>query len=488
MFAALVGLQVAAGLLLRGAWDAWAQALVLLLIVAGAGLGLAVQSAAGRVRLAARGVSVWAGALILLSLASALESPVPAYALPAWAAAAAGLWLIPAATLLDVDERARVEQVVRATGWALTLLAFYQRLHGDARPTAAFPNQNVFAGAILLLLPFAARRRDPLLIGGLLCALWWTRSVGAWLGLAVALLLSRRAVGAAAAWAGAFAGGVGLVAAYAKLESPETLHRWAWWAAAWRMGYSSPVLGLGPGSFAYALPAYTPAGAGLSTLYAHQHFLETFAERGGLYLILWVGGLAVLLWRARPGLRVGLVAALVHGLVDYPLSIPGIFWLFCLSAGWTLPESDEAAAVRGGWRISSAAAALSVAMALGYWIQRGWHAERLRARAVDDFALGVSPRRVAEELAESERLRPHPETARFSAELALSRAAAGDQPGRRLVQAAAELERAALLDPYRASNWSLLETVYRRLGRPADAANARRRGALTCPSLRGELS
>ncbi len=103
MFAALVGLQVAAGLLLRGAWDAWAQALVLLLIVAGAGLGLAVQSAAGRVRLAARGVSVWAGALILLSLASALESPVPAYALPAWAAAAAGLWLIPAATLLDVD-------------------------------------------------------------------------------------------------------------------------------------------------------------------------------------------------------------------------------------------------------------------------------------------------------------------------------------------------------------------------------------------------
>ncbi|NNN07195.1 MAG: hypothetical protein HKL90_14980, partial [Elusimicrobia bacterium] len=46
MLAAIVGLQVAAGLLLRGAWDAWAQALVLLLIVAGAGLGLAVQSAA----------------------------------------------------------------------------------------------------------------------------------------------------------------------------------------------------------------------------------------------------------------------------------------------------------------------------------------------------------------------------------------------------------------------------------------------------------
>lgn len=488
MFAALVGLQVAAGLLLRGAWDAWAQALVLLLIIAGAGLGLAVQSAAGRVRLAARGVSLWVGALILLSLASALTSPVPAYALPAWAAAAVGLWLIPAATFLDADDRILVEQAVRVAAWVLTLLAFYQYLHGDARPAAAFPNQNVFAGAILLLLPFAVRRRDPLLVVGLLCALWWTRSVGAWLGLAAALLLGRRAVGSAAAWAGALAGCVGLIAAYAKLESPETLHRWAWWAAAWRMGNSAPLLGLGPGSFAYALPAYVPAGSGLSTLYAHQHFLETFAERGGPYLILWVIGLVVLLVRARPGLRVGLVAALVHGLVDYPLSIPGVFWLFCLSAGWTLPESDEAAPVRGAWRISTAIAALAVAAALGFAVERGWRAERLRARAVDDFALGAPARQIAAELAQSERLRHHPETARFSAELALSRAAAGEEPGRRLVEAAADLELAASLDPYRASNWILLEEVYRRLGRPADAADARRRGALTCPSLRARFS
>ena len=111
-------------------------------------------------------------------------------------------------------------------------------------------------------------------------SLWWTHSVGAWLGLAAALVLHRRAVGSIAYWAGAAAGFAGLVAAYAKLQSPDVLHRWEWWAAAWRMAADAPWRGLGPGSFAYALPAYVEARPELNSIFAHQYFLETAAERG----------------------------------------------------------------------------------------------------------------------------------------------------------------------------------------------------------------
>ncbi|MBI3565253.1 MAG: hypothetical protein HY079_08665, partial [Elusimicrobia bacterium] len=432
--------------------------------------------ARGRLPLPSARPAAWAAALALLSLASALASPARAYALPAWAWSAAGLWLVPAATLLSARDRVRVEQAVRAAAWAAVLLAVHQRFHGDLRPTAMFTNQNVFAGAILLLLPFAARRGDPLLAAGLLVCLWWTRSVGAWLGLSVALVLHRRAVGAFAFWVGAVAGFAGLVAAYAKLQSPEALHRWEWWEAAWRMACAAPFAGLGPGTFAYALPAFAPTRPDLSSLYAHQHVLETAAERGWPYLLVWAGGLAALLRRAEPGKRFGPVAALAHGLVDYPLSVPGVFWLFCLSAAWSQPESESAVSVPSRRKVPAIVVASALAAAAIHRVGSDWAADRLRARAAAGSDL---PRAEADRLlASSEELRPHPEAARARAELAL--AAGGVEA------AASHLERAVALDPYRASNWTLLEEAYRRLGRPVDAEEARARGARTRPAPRGE--
>ncbi len=488
MLAALVGFQVAAGLILRGAADAGAQAFVLVVLTAGLGAYAAAGAVRGRMQLPSRSPSAWAGTLAALSLLSALRSPVSAYALPAWAATAAGLWLFPAAALLDADERALVEQGVRVAAWMLVLLAIYQRVHGDVRPASALPDPGVFAAAVLLLLPFAARRGDVLLVAGLLACLWWTRSVGAWLGLSVALMLNRRAVGGAAFWAGAVAGFACLVAAYAKLESAETAQLRILWNAAWRMGAAAPGLGFGPGAFSHALTAYAPAGSEFSSPYAHQYFLETFAERGGPYLALWVLGLAALLLRAKPALRVGVVAALVHGLFDYSLSVPGVFWLFCLSASWILPEAERSVAVRSGRRIAFAAAALAASAAVAVWLGRGWRAEVLLSRAVQDVAVGAPADRIEAELASSEKLMPHPESARMRAEFELARAGGGEDAGPRLAAAAADLERAVSLDPYQASNWGLLETVYRRLGRGADADDARRRGAQTCPSLRAQAA
>lgn len=484
MLAALVGVQLAAGLLARGAWDLWVQSAVLIALSASLALWASGSALRGRVPLPSGRVAAWAAALAVLAFLSARLGPVRAYALPAWAASAAGLWLLPAATLFSARDRVRVEQALRAAAWVLVLLAVHQRFHGQPRPPASLLNQNVFAGAILLLLPFAARRGDALLAAGLLLCLWWTKSVGAWLGLAAALVIHRRSVGAAAFWAGALAGFIGLVAAYAKLQSAEALHRAAWWAAAARMAADAPWRGLGPGAFAYALPAYVFGKPELSSLFAHQHFLETAAERGVPYLLLWLAGLAAILRRAEPGKRFGPAAALVHGLTDYALAVPGVFWLFCLSVAWALPESEEAAPVRAGRKAPVIAAALALGGGAAWWAAGNWAADRLRAAAM---APGTAMDDADRLLARSEEIRPHPEASRLRAEIALARAS-GPGASRSLQDAVDDLERAVSLDPYRASNWTLLEDAYRRLGRPADAARARERGARTCPALRPEAA
>ena len=57
---------------------------------------------------------------------------------------------------------------------------------------SALINENIYAGAVLMLLPLALERGDWLLGAGLLWSLLWTRSEGAWLGLAGALAITRR--------------------------------------------------------------------------------------------------------------------------------------------------------------------------------------------------------------------------------------------------------------------------------------------------------
>lgn len=451
MLAGFVGTVVASGLLLRGAWDLWAQSLVILFVLAASAAWLCVRTAGGWLPRPDAKVFAWAAALACLSALSAWMSPVPAYARPAWAATAVGLALFPFVSVLDAEGRARVERILRAAARLLVLLAVYQRLSGDSRPAAAFLNQNAFAGAILLLLPFAARAEDWALTGGLLLCLWWSKSTGAWLGLAVSVIAHRRAVGALAFWLGSAAGFVGLVAAYAKIQSPATLHRVEWWKAAWRMAAEAPWLGLGPGAYAYALPSHLPARPELSSLYAHQHFLETAAERGWPYAALWAAGLAVLLWPAPAGRRFGPFAALVHGLVDYALSVPGVFWLFCASTALAVPDAGRSVNVPLRWRPVLCAAVLAAAGAGGERVWRAWSADRLRAQAIFAAREGRADD-AAGKLAASEKLSEHPEAARLRAELALAR-------GGGEAEAAAHLRRAIALDPYRRSNRALLSSI-----------------------------
>ena len=350
MLAALVGVQIAAGLLLGGALDLGTRVGLFVLIIVGVALWLCGGVLRGRIPLPTRRVFLWAALLAGIFLISTKLAPASVGMMPAWAAAAAGLWLFPAVTLLSEEGRLRVEKFLYAAAWLMVLLAVRQWLDGEASPSSTLADPAAFAGAILLLLPTAARRGDWALAAGLVVCLWWTRSVGAWLGLSAALLLHRRAVGPVAFWAGVAAGFAVMVAAYADLHSPGALHLLDGWGAAWRLALDAPWLGQGP-------------------LHAsvHQHFLETAAERGWPYLLLWVAGLTLLLRRAAPVLRFGPIALLVYGLVDSPLSVPGAFWLFCFCAASAQQESEDAAAVRASRRIPVAAILLVLA-----WLAAAW--------------------------------------------------------------------------------------------------------------------
>ena len=487
MLALLIGLLTAAGLLARGAWDPWAQSILFIAAAGGTGAWLAARVAVGYVPLPSRKLLAWTGLLAALAWLSACASPVSFYAVSSWRALLLGFWVFSATAIVSKDDRAAIDQAVRIAAWTLVLLAFYQHYH-DAidRPASALPNQNVFAGAILLLLPLAVQQRDWFLSAGLLVCLWWAHSVGAWLGMAAALVLTRRGRESFGNYLGFSLLFVCLVVIYGKLQFPEVLHRWEWWRAAWRMSLHRPLWGFGPGSYAYAAPSFFAPDTALSTLYAHEHFLETAAECGWPYLAVWVGGLVYFLRRGAPHKRFGALAVLTQSLWDYPLSVPAVFWLFCYFVASTMTQASRGVNVRFERKASWAAAVCLVALAACWWAGRSWQADRLKASAIETFRQGGSVDATVAQLERSLALVDDPEAERVLAELLI-------QPARRPSQlearaAARHLERAARLNPYRPSTWRALERLHKALGDPETARRLRAEGELYCPALRRESS
>ena len=471
MLPLLIGLLAAVGPLLRGAWDLWAQSALVLAVTAGFSLWLIGRLAVGYIPLPSNRTLLWVLALGCLGACSAWLSPVRAQALPAWRAEFLGLWVFLAMTAVSKDERSAIDEAIRASAWVLLLLA-----------PASFLNANVFAGTSLMLLALAAQKRDWLLAGGLVLILFWERSVGAWLGLGGALILSRRSAGGTAYRLGAAIGFVCLVAIYGKLESPEVLHRWQWWETACRMAWTRPLLGFGPGSFAYAMTAFEDPGRALSSLYAHQHFLETAAENGLPYLFLWGAGLYQCLRRGGPHKRFGALAILIQSLWDYPLSIPANFWLFSYFTASSIPESSRGVNIPARLKFPAALLVLALAAGSGVKVFNCWEADRLKSSAVEEFRRGAPAGEALSRLRRAAVLADDSETERYAAEILLAAAKPNDELA--LLDADRHLERAAALNPYRASTWAALERLDIRLGRPREAAEKRREGALFCPILR----
>ncbi|MBI4376081.1 MAG: O-antigen ligase family protein [Elusimicrobia bacterium] len=475
MLPLLIGLLVAVGPLLRAGWDLWAQSLLWLCVTWGCAAWALGRLTLGFLPLPQGRWLAWAGALALLSAVSAWLSPVPTYSGPAWRTLLLGLWIFPATAMASKDARSRIDIAVQAAGWILVLLAFHQYWREASEPSSTFLNRNVFAGTILLLLPLSVQRKDWLLASALVLVLIWARSAGAWLGLAGALVLTRRDRSTLFYWLGLAVGFLALVAVYAKLQSPEVMHRWQWWSAAARMIWDRPLTGFGPGAFAYVLPAYEQSGRPLSTMFAHQHFLETAAECGLPFLGLWAAGLFHFLRRGGAHKRFGAVAVLVQSLWDYPLSVPANLWLFCYFAASSIPQSPEGVNVRLRMRLAGGLAVLLIAGTLSYPVWTRWQADRLKARAVADPDRAKALALLHDSLAKAK----DAEAETFAAQLHLA-----SKNTASLREALQHLQRSARLNPYRASTWSGIERIFNALGQPERAAQARTEGERYCPILR----
>lgn len=482
MLALLIGLLVAIGPLLRGSWDFWAQSLLFLAVGGGLSLWLLWRVAVGHIPLPERRLSVWALSLVFLAALSAGASPVPDAAWAGFRVLLLGLWIFPALTVVSKDQRAAIDEALRLSAWALVILAFYQHYReGLPRPPSAFLNQNVFAGTILMLLALAVQKNDYILSAALVVCLWWTKSVGAWLGLSAALMARRRS-GGPGYWTGAAVGFVCAVAIYSKLQSPEVLHRWDWWRAAAAMAVERPWFGFGPSTFAYALTAHRAQGTELSAFYAHQHMLETAAEVGLPYLVLWGGLLIHLMRRGASHKRFGAAAVLVQSLWDYALSIPANYWLFCYFAASAAPQAADGINVPARRKpVALLAAALVAGVGLS-WVWTQWRADRYKAAAYERFSEGAKAAEVHGLLEKSLSLAADSQAERMAAEIDVKRVNDGElEPRRGAAEAAAHLERSAARNPFRPSTWAALERLYRQLGDRKAAESARERAARALP-------
>ncbi|MFN7925854.1 MAG: hypothetical protein U0Q16_37485 [Bryobacteraceae bacterium] len=109
-----------------------------------------------------------------------------------------------------------------------------------------------------------------------------------------------------------------------------------------RMIEGRPLAGVGLGAWHAAFPRYTRMDPGFEVFHADDDWLEWAAEGGVLYPLVWLPLLwdAVTRMKSRPW-SVGIVAACLHGIAEYPLhKLSVLYWLVAL-LGLTLRSAGE---------------------------------------------------------------------------------------------------------------------------------------------------
>lgn len=344
MLPLLVGLLVAAGPLLGGASPLWVQSVLFLALIAGGACWLFGRVLVGYLPLPSARTLQWIAALGLLGALCAYLGPAVIFSPLTWRNWAAALWIFLAIAALSKDERSAIDHAIRFAAWTLLLLAFYQHFHqGLSRPPGTLLSESAFAGTVLMLLPLAVQKKDWILTAGLLLVLVWTRSLGAWLGFAAALIFIRRSAGAFAFWTGAAIGFLCLVGIYGKLQTADFYERWNWWLSFVRLAAGSPWLGLCAG--------------------------------------LWLAGVAHCLKAGGPHKTFGAAAVLVQSLWDAPLSVPANLWLFGYFCASAISESSRGINIPSRFKppLCALVAVLGWGLACGLWDH--WAVEEFRSQA-----------------------------------------------------------------------------------------------------------
>ncbi|MDA8129955.1 MAG: O-antigen ligase family protein [Elusimicrobia bacterium] len=415
-----------------------------------------------------RFVPLWAAAG--LSLLSLISSPFRGYVLNEWGNYAAGLLIFLAGSLMAAGERDRVERALRWGGWLVfgvaLLQAFALRNFLSAPPLT---NLNALALYAVMVLPLAAGRRDWLLTVAMAILVIWTQSIGAILAAVVAAgfyAVSRRdsAGFRENQWILVLLGAVAAAVLFL-LQADSVAGRLAWWRSAWEMFLARPFTGFGHASFTWAQAAFQQAGAFREhSVYAHNYYLEFLAENGLPAAAAWF----FLLFRetrVREGAaRYALIAALTHSFVDFGLSVPANFWVFC----WLLSSPAEEAGLAVPPRsVLNAALAFSLllAAALARLDLRSLAFEKERVKAISAAAAGDlagAGKALAPELRGGVFRAPALEL------LGSLHAAYGGAPDG--FGAAVYFEMALLENRYSAASWAALRRIYSAEGLEGEAA------------------
>ena len=225
---------------------------------------------------------------------------------------------------------------------------------------------NALAGVILLLLPVSLAllldqaRWGPLrfvlalgLAGVGLGCLYWSGSKAGWL---IALVLlgawllhfpfsTKLKIGlASAAMVIGLAGFAMKYADYFDKGATSVGARFGYWSAAVKTAAEEPFLGSGPGTFQVAYKRQRPPEAEPTRL-THNDYLQQASDSGVpgflMYLAFFGGATWVLARRrmAEPvhvAMRLGLLAWVLQGVVEFGLYIPALAWPAWLMLGWLL--------------------------------------------------------------------------------------------------------------------------------------------------------
>ena len=413
---------------------------------------------------------LWAAAG--LSFLSLLASPFKGYVFNEWGNYAAGLLIFIFASFLNKEERGKAERAVLWGAWlvfAVSLLQAFALENFIARPPLT--NLNALALYAVMLIPLALEHRNWPLIWAMVILVVWTQSLGAILaGLAAAGLyaLSRLKGGDRKESLRLLAGLAAVaVPVFYLLQADSVAGRLAWWRSAWEMFSLRPLAGFGHASYTWAQAAFQAAGAYREhAIYAHNYYLEFLAENGLPAALAWFW-LLFAAARAKTGLvKYSVIAALVHSILDFGLSVPANFWIFCLLLS---SPSEEAGLFKPSRRAAGAALLFACLLlaALAALDFRSLAFEKARGRAAS--AAGLSA-------AEAE-LRPALETGLFRApalEL-LGRLGAADTSAAPGFRSSVYYEMALLENRYSAAAWGALGRIYAQPGLEERAAGLERR-------------
>ncbi|MDD5491839.1 MAG: O-antigen ligase family protein [bacterium] len=259
----------------------------------------------------------------------------------------------------------------------ISLIILWQVWSGEQVTGGPLLNANIASGFFVLVLPVLIYRLvlagqekktvagyglDLVLIILVLAGLLGNRSLGSWISLYFSMLLflglrQKMYSGKNNGWpskkyilAGLLLSA--LVIGYflvAKMREPEVFNRLLWWRGALSMIRDHSLGGVGLGNFGSAFLVYKTAG--LNSLYAHNQFLQLWAEIGIFSLLFWLLGFYSTFRESLKKLALqepqkqyqsvalicGTCGLLVYNLIDYSLSIPAIAIIWWIMFGLLRP-------------------------------------------------------------------------------------------------------------------------------------------------------